>query len=669
MKKIFTMITALALAFAANAQTKHYAGKATHRKVVPRQQTEAEIRLSLENGIANKAQASSQERDILFSEDFANGFNGNNAFGAWSNEDSGGNSIWMVADANSPAGAYSSSDPALASTSAGNGWIIFDCDLYQGGEITTANPAEAVSGYLTSPVMDFSSAQSAILTFEHYFRFCCYDAKPMFLEVTNDAGLNWYAFDVAPDFLGGANDASDNPLLTTIDISALAAGQPGVQIRFAWQPDGNVTHSHYYWGLDDVTISTNPAVNDIRVIACTNGDIFNDFQFRAIPLEQAIPADADGMIVGTIYTNAGTAAHQANIKVEILDESMNVLAADSADVEILPNSLMATPNDVVDSVFIASGWQPTVAGTYFARCTVRTLETEETPADNSAMRKFTITDDEFGHDDPAALSTTMEPLSGTGTSADPFPETGYGNYLTVYNDGSTAYGATIRFGTASTTNTPITILLIKQATDYNLTDGEYIAGSEYSIDPSWTPNFSSQTYPIYLPFDDGAAIEGGSRYFVGIQTTSEGTDRLSIKANREFDEDFSTGVWAETVDGDFIWFFGLTSVCDYTPGVRLVLSERIGVEEINTIGLNSFTVNPNPARDMATLNFDLQGSHYIAYEVRDITGKLMDWKNIGQFSGANNYQLDVSSYPVGQYVVRLVIDGEHLVPTQLQVTK
>lgn len=662
-------MTVLAVAFAANAQNKHYAGKAVNRKLTPRQQTEAEIRLSLENGQANRDQMLNQNRDILFSEDFANGFDGNNSFGGWTKEDSGGNSIWMVADANSPAGFYSSSDPALNSTTKTNGWIIFDCDLYQGGEISTANPAEAVSGYLTSPVMDFSSAESAILTFEHYFRFCCFDAKPMFLEVTNDAGLNWFAFDVAPDFLGGANDGSDNPYLSTIDISAVAAGQGAVQFRFAWQPDGNINHSHYYWGLDDVTIFTNPAVNDIRVLACTNGDLQNDFQFRAIPLEQAIPADADGMIVGTIYTNAGTAAHQANIKVEILDEAMNVLAADSLDVEMLPNSLMATPNDVIDSVYIASGWQPTATGTYFARTTVRTLEEEETPSDNTAMRKFYITEDEFGHDETTALSTTMEPLSGSGTNADPFPETGYGNYLTVYNDGSTAYGATIRFGNAATTGTPITILLIQQATDYNLTDGNYIAGAEYSIDPSWTPNFASQTYPIYLPFDDGATLEGGSRYFVGIQTTAETTERLSIKANREFDEDFSTGVWAETVDGDFIWFFGLTSVCDYTPGVRLVLSERVGVEEINNIGLNKFTVNPNPARDMASLNFDLQGSHYIAYEVRDLTGKLVDWKNIGQFSGANNYLLDVSNYPVGQYVVRLVIDGEHLVPAQLQVTK
>lgn len=670
MKKIFTLIMITAVAFTANAQQKHYAGRAYHSTVVPRPITEEESRLSLEEGDRNLAAVSYANREILFSEEFSNGFNGANAFGPWVVEDSGGNSIWMVATDQSPAGAYSTGTAALNSTTKTNGWIIFDADFYQGGEISDLNPAETVFGYLTSPVMDLSSAGSAILSFQHYFRFCCADAKPMYLEVTNDAGLNWFAFDVAPDFIGGANDASSNPVVTTLDISGIAAGQSAVQFRFAWQPDGNIDHSHYFWGIDDVVISSNDIVNDAQMVACTSADIVSEggFQYRAIPLEQAIPADAGGVMVGAFYTNKGTAIQNATVKVEILDETMNVLAADSIEIELLPNSLIPVPNDQVDSVYISTGWEPTAIGKYFARASIR-IENDEVMENNSMIREFSYTEDEYGHDIPTAATSSMIPVSGQGTASDPYPPTGFGSYFTFFNDGSSAYGTSIRFSNQADNETSVSIVLIERQEDYNLTDGVFKASKDYSIDPSWTPNFPSQNYPIYLPFNTPASLIGGSQYFAGIINQSESTSRLAVRANREFDEDFSTGVWAQTVDDDFIWFFGLTDICDFTPAIRLVTSERVGIDEKKNFGLNAFTVNPNPASQVANLNFELQGSHYVAFEVRDITGKLMDWNNIGQYSGSNTHQIDVSAYPVGQYIVRIVIDGEHLVPMNMQVIR
>lgn len=144
----------------------------------------------------------------------------------------------MMADANSPAGFYSDPSEALTSTSAANGWVIFDCDLFKVSEIAANNPAEDVSGYLTSPVIDFSSMSSVIFEFQQAFRYCCFDALPIFVEVTND-GTNWVVFNGAPGFTGGANDASANPLVTALDISGVAAGESNVRIRFGWQANGN----------------------------------------------------------------------------------------------------------------------------------------------------------------------------------------------------------------------------------------------------------------------------------------------------------------------------------------------------------------------------------------------------------------------------------------------
>ncbi|MFM7726190.1 MAG: hypothetical protein ACKO7B_05790, partial [Flavobacteriales bacterium] len=251
MKQIFTLSLVLLSATIAMAQHKSISTARPRTGVKPRTATTEEIeRARFEGTLSLAANQVSADRDV-FNEDFSNGFAGQGANGAWTFEDTGGNSIWMMADANSPAGAYSDPGQALNSTTADNGWVIFDADFYQGGEITTTNPAEDVSGYLISPPVDFSASSSVILEFQQAFRYCCADDKPFVLEVSNDGGFTWTVYDAAPTFTGGANDASANPLVTTVDISAAAAGQNFVIFRFGWQPNGNSSHSHYFWGIDD----------------------------------------------------------------------------------------------------------------------------------------------------------------------------------------------------------------------------------------------------------------------------------------------------------------------------------------------------------------------------------------------------------------------------------
>jgi hypothetical protein len=670
MKRIFTLIFGLSAALVASSQHKQNVNGDNLVRHTPRKATNDERRLSIEAGQNQSVMINTLERgSAFFTEDFANGFDGNNPFGFWTFEDSGNNSIWMMADENSPAGAYSDPAEALESTTADNGWVIFDCDLYQGGEIdAVTNPAEDVTGYFTSPEINLSTAASAVLQFEQTFRYCCQDDKPLWVEVTNDGGNSWYAFDAAPDFTGGANDASDNPYLTQVDISGVAAYQSNVQFRFAWQPNGNATHSHYFWGIDDVSIISNPIENDMELAYLALGDVAGDFEFRVIPLEQARP---DGMILGTVYSNIGTNPHNATITVEILDAAQAQIASWSEDLEVLPNSLLPNPTDPFDTLLIETGWIPTETGTYFARTTISSAETDDTPANNTLTRKFFVTAAEYGHDDPSPgqLNSQMEPIGGAGTVADPYPPTGFGSYLSVYNPGSTAYGLMVRFDNITDDNAPITISLLKQADDYNLTDAEFVTGGEYDVLPSWTPN-AVQSFPVYIPFETIEGLDEESLYFVGIQTIDEGTDALAVQARIERDADFSTGTWAETTEGDFIWFFGLGTLTNFTPAIRLALDDLTSVEELSALaGLESFQINPNPVVNTANIQFNLDGPHYVAYEVRDITGKLMGFKNLGQFTGTNNYSVDVSHLSAGNYMLNLVIDGEHIFTQKMNVTK
>jgi len=670
MKQIFTLSMMLMATTLGLAQHKSISPANPRPAEKPRAATIEEVERSLfEGSISLSANQVSADRDV-FNEDFSNGFGGQGTNGAWTFEDTGGNSIWMMADANSPAGFYSASAAPLASTTAANGWVIFDADLYQGGEISATNPAEDVSGYLASSPIDFSACPSVILEFQQAFRYCCADEKPFVLEVSNDGGASWVVYDAAPEFTGGANDGSANPLVSAVDISAVAAGQSFVIIRFGFQPNGNSSHSHYFWGIDDIRAYENPVQNDIRVLQVTNGDIFADFEYRCMALEQAIDAAAGGLVIGTMYENMGTITQTATITAEVLDATQTtVLATISQEVTAYSNAESPTPGDPIDTLFLATNWAPTEAGEYFVRTSMTIAGVDETPTDNTLSKKFLVVAGEYGHDDPTLINTEMTPYSGAGTAADPFNPTGYGNYLTCFNPGSTAHGLSIRFDNSTDDYCPFNILLLARNTDYNLSDAEYVAFGEYEVQPFYVPTGASQQFPIYLTFDDPVELVEGVSYFAGIQTEFATEQELAVKAIDEIDSDFSTGYWAETTTaGEFLWFFGVGFLTDATPAIRLVLNEFVSVEEEAQF-INGFAISPNPASTNAQVQFDLKAASYIAYEVRDIQGKLVSTENIGFYNqGANSFNLNVSEYPAGNYIFNMVVDGEKMFSRQFNVT-
>jgi hypothetical protein len=70
------------------------------------------------------------------------------------------------------------------------------------------------------------------------------------------------------------------------------------------------------------------------------------------------------------------------------------------------------------------------------------------------------------------------------------------------------------------------------------------------------------------------------------------------------------------------------------------------------------------------VNFNLEGSRSVAFEVRDLQGKLIKWANVGDFpQGENNFAVNVSDIAAGNYMLNLVIDGSSLFSQQLNIQK
>ena len=83
-------------------------------------------------------------------------------------------------------------------------------------------------------------------------------------------------------FIESANTASANALTTSVDISCVAAYAEDVQVRFSYlqAPETGDAYSHYYWGIDDVTISENPVNNDL---VCSAIDQWRHLRHLGIP--------------------------------------------------------------------------------------------------------------------------------------------------------------------------------------------------------------------------------------------------------------------------------------------------------------------------------------------------------------------------------------------------
>ena len=108
--------------------------------------------------------------------------------------------------------------------------------------------------------------------------------------MTEDDVTTWTTFDAHGDFIESANEASANPLTVSVDVSCVAAYKEAVQLRFAYRQASETGqgYTHYYWGIDDVVVSSNNVANDVEITQVTNGDVFGVWEYRMTPLEQAI---------------------------------------------------------------------------------------------------------------------------------------------------------------------------------------------------------------------------------------------------------------------------------------------------------------------------------------------------------------------------------------------
>ena len=137
--------------------------------------------------------------------------------------------------------------------------------------------------------------------------------------------------------------------------------------------------------------------------------------------------------------------------------------------------------------------------------------------------------------------------------------------------------------------------------------------------------------------------------WVDVVSGGSGDDQFTIATK----SDGTVWAWGDNQVGQY--GNGTVGNPVYVPTLMTGLCATLSTDEFQQE--NVFTMYPNPAKDLVTLDYNLTVTN-ATVSIYDVTGRLIHDVALNSFSGTN--ELHVSSYPAGVYLV-LVKQGEAVV--------
>ncbi|MES2704329.1 MAG: T9SS type A sorting domain-containing protein [Bacteroidota bacterium] len=228
MKKVFLLLAGSIVALSSNAQiAKHFQALHETRTAMPATQ-KSFVPKPLVFGKTTAA--------TFYTQTFAGGLPtgwsvGTTVGGTWRWTTAGSSSAFTMG--------------AMASTTASNGWMIYDSD-----SIGAVCGSCAPSGYMQTAMFDCSTHPTVRLNFENYFR--KFNDSCSIWVSTSPTFATYTAFPVAINNGLATNSSTANPSVAHINISSVAGSQPAVYIRFVYY---GYAAGSYSWMVDDMSLS------------------------------------------------------------------------------------------------------------------------------------------------------------------------------------------------------------------------------------------------------------------------------------------------------------------------------------------------------------------------------------------------------------------------------
>ncbi len=592
MKKSILLVTCLGVAVVATAQSA---------REFPLRKNKAAARVH-GGPITNNA-----DRAIIWSDDFSDA-------GTWTlgDVDDPNNDHWVIGT-DEPQGSFSSTYGVIESTTAANGFALFDSDFLCGGSqqawVQTANP------------IDLSAYPGAVLQFEQFFtRF----RGDCFVDVSTN-GTDWTEFEVNADVAVNASTA--NPEATSVDVSAVVAGQATVWLRFRYfstvAVHGAGAGCDYAWMVDDVAlVELEPyeLVLNYGVISHTG----TGEEYGRVPVTQLNPE----MNFGAEVHNFG-AQDQTGLTVQVLvtDAGSTTILDQTFTLGDLAAGQLANLDELVTL--------PTLApGIYDVAFSVTSNEAaqDNDPTNNTVVRQFAVDNDVYALDGidvyDANTLTALGSTSFTG-AADGL------EIMTYYELAApaTIYGVSAQLANGTEVNSAVIVSIHDTTQVFNNNLNMPIAQSDV-ISVTAADLAAGRVLGLFLPAVDLPA--GG--YYASV--------RLLSAAN-EFDI-FILDDTSVPQPGSAGLIYDPTDQTVYGNGnahaVRLELNATVGMEDRST--LEGLVAYPNPTQGPLHFNSPYAGTHRL--ELADALGQVV---LRGRFGASGT--VDLGHLAPGLYTARV----------------
>jgi hypothetical protein len=230
----------------------------------------------------------------------------------------------------------------FASTTVSNGFLLVNSDI---NNTADNDGTPIVAEATTAQSIDLTNYPAVQLTFQHGFRWW---NDTRIVRISIDNGLTWVDLDEISNetTYSYPNQTSDNPHMSTYDISSIAGGQAEVKVQFYYNDNDFWA---WLWAIDDVAISVLPdnlVVSSEEVMGGwwigyqTVGGLGQDYTFN--PISQAT---ANPYAFESVLRNGGQGTQDVTMNVEVTEDASGT------------NVLSTTANVLT----LASGQQDTVA--------------------------------------------------------------------------------------------------------------------------------------------------------------------------------------------------------------------------------------------------------------------------------------------------------------------
>lgn len=553
---------------------------------------------------------------VLWSEDFANGLDGNNSSTPQTWTVSGSNDDLWEHDSNGSAGPFAGSTPlTLDSETKDNGWMIFDADK---GNIGLPQSAfQKKHGELITPSIDLSNDTNVTLKFTHMYRYCCSSDHKLKIYVFD--GTSWSnGIDVS---IGGDVNVVKATNDIELNITQYAALKSDVKIKFSWEANTAIA---YYWMIDDVKIiETKPYdANLLGAYHVCPTVAYGGSSFKIMNLEQA--EQTSYFFVGSLQNSGYNNIDSTRIYANVTNASQSFQS----------HGLVSTPTSI-DTFYTNKGFTPTAVGIH----TVDVFGGNDDNQFNTDTIKigFEIDQYEYGNDNGNYNQGNFgrQPINDDGSYE-------IGNRFMIYK--SAELGAVkIRMDSRTGSDAKGKVKLYEVQSDGSFTF--YYESQEENIGQN---TGSWYDFKLDNPWDLSADVG----YVVTLFTSSasSATDTAFISTGGIVNPQESFLLDIDGVDPNAqpnTWFYTTSAPCirlDFDP-------KHVGIKENSY--LEQFSVHPNPSQGVFKLNVQTKSTEDLQLNITNILGQSIYVESLSDVTTLNK-EINLSHLEKGMYLVNLI---------------